>query len=204
MRDLLDDIWDEDEIVAQIDSMAEAIPDADPDEVESIREFVRTRKELVVPELDLGPTPTPVSNLCFVAGGLVSGSFSTVWNADAAPADFEIVIDGTTLDLADKTANGSSVKIAGQAGPGITLAAKDPTGTDVQLVVELEEPLYKEQEIPMHGLSILGFLRGVPTANSPLPYQFVSGGSITLTRAGHADGEAVEGTFKGRLYALKL
>jgi len=204
MRDLLDQIWDENEILAEIDSMAEAIPDADPDEVESIREFVRTRKELVIPELDQGPKPTPVSNLCFVAGGLISGSFSTVWNADAEPADFEIVIDGTALDLTNKNANGSSVAIAGQAGPGVTLAAKDTTGADVQLVVQLEEPLYKEREIPMQGLSILGFLRGVPAPNNPLPYQFVSGGSITLTHAGHADGEAVEGTFKGRLYALRL
>jgi hypothetical protein len=204
MRDLLSDIWDEDEIVAEIDSMANALPDADPDEVEGIREFVRTRKSLVLPELDQGPKPTPVSNLCFVKGGLISGSFSTVWNADAAPADFEIVVDGSALDLSDKKANGSPVGIAGQPGPGVTLAAKDATGADVQLVVELEEPLYKEQEIPMQGLSILGFLRGVPSKDSPLPYQFISDGNITLTHAGHADGEAIEGTFKGRLYALKL
>ena len=204
MRDLLTDIWDEDEIVAQIDSMAKALPDADLDEVEAIRQFVRTRKDLVLPELDAGPKPTPVSNLCFVAGGLISGSFSTAWNADAAPADFEIVIDGNALDLSDKTGNGSSVKIAGQPGPGVTLVAKDSTRADVQLVVEIEEALYKEQEIPMQGLSILGFLRGVPSKDSPLPYQFVSDGSITLAHAGHADGETVEGTFKGRLYALKL
>jgi hypothetical protein len=201
VRELLDEIWDEDAILDYIDRTAALLPDADATEIEGIREFVRRRRAVVTPELDAGPEPTPVSQICFAPGAQVSGSFSGVVGG-GAPGTFELVVDGAPLVIEGQTVLGGPVQITGPAALGVE-ASGTVGGAPLSLRVQLEQRIYGEGTLPFHALSNVGFLSGLIVPGNPFPFQFVSDGSITLTSAGTEPGEAVAGTFTGRLYALQ-
>jgi len=203
VRELLDAIWDEDEILAEVDRAAALLPDSDPDAVESIREFVLRRREVVTAELDAGPEPLPVSRICFAPGGSISGTFRGVVGDSDDPGAFELVVDGAKLDLTEASVTGTTVQVAGPPGPGVELRATDAAGAAIRVQLQIERRLFAPGALPLHALSDLAFVTGIPAAGSPLPFQFVSDGSITLDAAGTAPGEAVAGAFEGRLYALR-
>jgi hypothetical protein len=203
VRELLDDVWDVDVILAEVERVAAAVPDADPDEVERVREFVRRRREVVIPELDAGPEPLAASSICFNPGARISGIFSGAWAAEGG-GTFSVVVDGTPLAITDPVVTGSPLQLAGPPGVGATLGGTLPDGTAVQIRLEVESKLFTPGTVRMHGLSDLGFVQGLPAPGSPFPFQFIGDGTIDFTAAGVTPGDPVSGAFEGRTYTLRL
>ena len=207
MRELLDRVWDVDQILADIDQLAQLSPDADAAELEQIRQFVRRRREVITAELDSGPTPSPALKLCFNAGPTVSGSFRGRWpGADSTPMQdagmFDWSVEGEPVALSNVSARGASLALMGPAGVGVLLMGTQPGGSRLSVQLQVEPALFAPQTVPMVGLASLGMVQGLPGQAGPVPFQFMSDGFIAFTEAGTEAGDVVAGTFEGRLYQI--
>ncbi|HET8931808.1 MAG TPA: CotH kinase family protein [Polyangiales bacterium] len=211
MRQLLDKVWKVDEILAEVDKMVAVLPDADATEVEQIRAFVRNRRAVITAELDSGPKPSASNSPCFRMGAKVSGRFRGTWGGSAVAAMsgneplFEISVAGVAVPLTAVTAVGSSVKLMGPSGLGISLAGKKADGTNLSLQLQVEPGLFSARTVPLLGVTDIGLATGVPgTTNTGLDFQFLSEGTITFTEAGTQPGQPVAGSFEGTLYQIQL
>lgn len=211
MRKLLDDLWNVDEILAEVERMASLLPDADPTELEQIRNFVRQRRAVISAELERGPTPSPGSEPCFKPGPKVSGRFRGSWGGVRNPAAgsgseplFEITVAGVAVPLSAVAAVGTSVTLMGPSGVGVSLAGTKPDGTRLSVQLQVEPGLFSARTVPMLGLSDLGVATGIPGASAGLGFQFISDGAITFTEAGTEAGDTVAGSFEGSLYQIQL
>ena len=205
MRELLDRIWKVDEIIAEIDRMAQLVPDADATELEQIRQFVRRRREVVTAELDKGPMPLPASKICFNAGQVVSGSFRGTWPASAsAPSagTFEWSVEGQPVPLTSVTVTGASVALMGPPGVGVVLSGTQADRSKLNVQLQVEPSLFSAQTIPMVGLASLGMVQGARTQDGSVPFALLSDGFITFSQAGKQPGDVVAGTFEGRMYQI--
>lgn len=206
MLELLDRIWDVGQILDEIDHMAAVLPDADPDALEQIRQFVRQRRRVITDELNRGPSPLPAPDYCFAAGSKVSGSFRGVWGGgtDANAGSFELSVDGEPRSLTSVSAKGASVKLLGPNGLGVTLSGVQTDGTRLSVQLQVEAELFGPHTVPMQGVSDLGLITGLLDATGIAPLQLISDGTITFTEAGSEPGDPVAGVFNGTLYRMPL
>jgi spore coat protein CotH len=210
MRQLLDRIWNVDEILSEVDKMAALLPDADPTEVDQIRAFVRNRRAVVTAELDRGPMPETSRSPCFREGAMVSGRFRGTWGG-VMPAAlsgkeplFEISVAGVAVPLTGVTVVGTSVKLMGPSGLGVNLAGKKADGKQLSVQLQVEPALFSPRTIPLLGVTDIGLATGIPGSSTGLGFQFLSEGTITFTEAGDQPGQTVAGSFEGTLYEVQL
>jgi hypothetical protein len=93
---LLDEVWNEQELVAEIDRIEQLISSHlhenqqnAPDAMDQVRDFVKTRREALEDELAEWPAEVPAEPrkpMYTVAVGKAGGSFTTVWS-EQPPAD---------------------------------------------------------------------------------------------------------------------
>jgi hypothetical protein len=219
---IMDDIWDEESLVAEIDRMEDLIsPVADdffvddlPGAIEDVRAFVENRRAQIQPELDESPPvlEEPLrDSICFVANGDVNVSFSTTWNTLDSPDPFntgtatvDATIDGQTLDI---------LEIGAQAG----MEVDEESGEDVAQIVVLAH---------LSDGNIAAFFVGMApdafnTGTQELGWTEAFGavihfdpnggeedweilgtifGELTLDEASMVEGGAVSGSFAGELF----
>ena len=87
LRELLDTVWDESAIIAEIDRFAAVLsPHANETWVENLRTYVRGRRGMIEAELAMGepvwdfPLSFP-DDQCFTTQPEMHASFSTTWGA---------------------------------------------------------------------------------------------------------------------------
>ncbi len=94
LRELLDTVFHEDELIAEIDRMQEVIRpvlEAQPpgaraalDEIEKVRQYLRARRAILLEDLAQGPHPWTrplIDSPCLDLAGQVTGTFSTLFGA---------------------------------------------------------------------------------------------------------------------------
>lgn len=218
LRELLDTVWDEPAILAEIDRMESLVADdARTDRfgadftaaVEDTRTFVRDRRALLLAELDSPPAwDYPLrDSFCFVEIGQVGGDFQTTFGtlqqADPFAAGTGSLDGDVRLDPIATTMVGSKSGVD----------QNDPAKVQTQVVAQVESGHILVVGLPAQAaafapgasipldLSSAGFLFDYdPVAGAGQVVGLILDGSVDFTAAGTGDGDPVEGTFSGTLY----
>lgn len=208
MRTLLDDVWDEDALLAEVDRL-DALLGGDPDDggLTEIRAFITERRAAFEAELDVGgadwsfPEPTAP---CWVEGQATIGTFATGWDNlnsiipfTQGAAQLEVWLGGVQIAfdslgvVAGREGGETIVRFVGQQGSELVV---------VQLVVD--DPLYQPgSTVPYHGFSTYGVIvRGPDAANLNIA-GFIGSGEVVFTDAGRTPGANVRGSFSGTVYS---
>ncbi|MCA9140272.1 MAG: CotH kinase family protein, partial [Planctomycetales bacterium] len=134
MLKLMDQIWNEESLVAEIDRMEQLIEHHlhasqrdTPQRIENLRRFIRTRRQELTRELNQWPATIPTEPrkpMYTVTVGHAKGTFITQWNEkpgsdDAEPgnAELQMTLDGKVVDLDQITVSAQRLQFPGFGGP---------------------------------------------------------------------------------------
>jgi len=220
LRALLDQVWDESALLAEIDRMEALVIDlAETDpfsdgvdvraEIEKVREFVRQRRQVLTPELDNPPVwDSPMRDtFCFLDIGSISGTFSTTWGAldrdpfVAGTSDFTGTINGAALVTTQRGAR-AGLNAGAQNGPKdeIHVVGWRDNGKLLLLVFSMPPEQLGPGTFTLDFSTVESFLFEFdPVAMDGQIIAFLSDGTLTLTAASSTDGAAVTGSFTATL-----
>jgi hypothetical protein len=223
LRTLLDDVWDEDALVAELERMQDLVataghtvavePSAELHEKagEALEKIIRSRRAVMERELTGEPSPLPPAEAAFHHCDAsrvtpVSGEFRAVW--------------GSVANMGVALENSLDVQAFGKALPpgllmssaGVTESRPTIMYTNISLDVIHSlllflgpEPL-APGERSFHGFETFGILVSgplvAPTADNAgqfTPYGWISDGTITLDEAEDQEGAVIRGRFTGNL-----
>jgi hypothetical protein len=210
LRDVLASAWNEDDLLAEIDRIAELVGNAaDPVKLEVLRDFVRSRRGEVQPELDAEAPDwrfderMPIE--CRDESIEVSGTFEVAWG------DIELLLPGAdnTLEAPIDGQGDSFTELLGSAGlydqevslrgPSIRLATLLPGGSGILVQMAIGPRPLEPGTYPFHGLETSGFIAlGTTEANATV-LGFFGEGEIVIEEGSMAPGAAVRGHFSGRM-----
>jgi hypothetical protein len=207
LRQHLDTIWKESELLAEVDRMA-ALTSAPAAEVEAVRQFVRGRRKQITDELAAGPPAwtapfKPNNKPCFEGNGTGTGTFQTTWGTNGAP---DIFVTGTgtfggtieNLALAGATRVGSSAGLDTESGRAvIQVIGQNPNNTFTVVFFSVDPADF------VVGPHASGFAGNVPAGvylYTPATGAFellgvVMTGNLQLTAASKTNGGQVRGSF---------
>ena len=211
LRELLDTVWDESALIAEIDRYAAVLaPHADEAALEEARTYVRERRGVIEADLALGEPvwdfPLNPDERCFSTQPEVSASFSTTWGsaAEANPfgqgeADLHIVMGGEEQTFVAQAA------VAGRSAqffnlPSVNIFGLRADGSMVLVSLVFEEFEFAPGSPEFHGFAtsgvVLSIVNGVPQIGGVL-----SGGSLRLDAASMEEGALVVGGVTSPWYA---
>jgi spore coat protein CotH len=223
LRTLLDTVWDETAILAEIDRMEQLItPLADPGgtkglaaEIEEVRDFVRTRRAALLAELDAAPPawtwPLPQPP-CFEVLGDWSGTFSTTFGTLNSPTPFSAgtgtligsirgvprtftAVGSTCGNNPDPLAEAIQTHVLGLRGDGTI---------DVVLL-DVKKPLFVAGgAVPLDWGSGFGaVLNFDPKTATATMVGLIFEGVVGFTKAGTTPGSPVTGSFQGKVVKFR-
>jgi hypothetical protein len=217
LRALLDEVWDEQALEAEIDRMQALIePVVDPGgdgglaaNLAEVRGFVRGRRAAILGELDAGPpewdTPLPEPP-CFEVIGEVSGTLQTSWGTAGGDAlasgdgTVAATVDGVPLDV---VAVGSTAGLdpADPARAQLLVVATLADGSAALVVLQLDPArLVPGTSLSIDWLSAEAIVyRYDPTTGTLAVLGLMPGGTIDLVEVATDDGATVRASFHGRV-----
>ncbi len=213
VRQHLATIWNETELVAEVDRMATLIS-APADQVEAVRQFIRTRRAQLDAELAAGPPPwtapfKPDAKPCFETNGSVIGTFQTTWGTLGAS---DVFASGTgtltgTLDgqaLAPQRVGAAAGADADTGHPTIQLFGENANSSYDIAVLSVEPALYVAGDHPAgFGAAVTAaVISFVPATNTFTNRGIVFEGTLNLTSAAKTVGGQVRGSFTLSTLAL--
>ncbi len=214
LRELLDDIWDEERIVARFRAIVEQT-DGNADALATVEAYVRDRRQAIEVELASNDGKGPEITTGRGPGGgcreplPASGIIDFTWNDD--PTAFRPVADVDTLELQIPLPDGTVQYAQGQVAQlatinaeglvQLTLAGLD-AGRGAPLVVSLSMPAenYRVGEVVFHGVETFGVVAQPEPGGGLLA--FIGGGTLTFTEVGRQNGDPVRGHWEGHLAPL--
>ena len=204
LEELLDTMWDEDAIVAEIDRFEEVLaPHAAEDVVEQLRTFVRGRRQAIEEELALGHPvwdfPLKPDERCFNTNPELHFSFSTTWGTlgvgnpfGKGEASLSIILDGEEQTFRAQTA----VAVRSPQffdRPSVSVFGLREDGSMVLVTVVFEEFAFEPGSPEFHGFSTFGAVVEIINGQAPSVGGVLSEGTITLEAASMEDGAPVTG-----------
>jgi len=223
VRELLDGVWDEAAILAEVDRMAALIAPVvdDPDgghagALEGVRAFVRGRRQAILAELDAGAPAWDYAlrdTFCFAPIGHVSGTFATTWNSTSQPDPFA----GSTASLSGEV-QGVPLPV-GVAGAAAGLDTQSPEGPRAIVYVIAPQPdgtvlvvlfSYRpEHFVPGARTPDWDALQGIlfrfdPATDTSTTIGMLGQGTVELDRAATTPGGPVSGRFSVDVHELPL
>ncbi len=210
LEELLEDVWDETAILAEIDRMETLIrPIADPNntgelgtEIERVRSFVRGRSDALMAELGQGAPVWPYGEdeSCLISIGTVSGTFNTTWDTlddfAAGTGSMSGVVAGTDV------ASGLGFTSAGPTGEGqgMVRVAIELADGDLAVVHLIVQDLANMQPgvFPLDLVNVAAIM-GFYDAEADTSYGggLMLNGNLTFTSASTVPGAPVVGSFTG-------
>jgi len=216
LQDLLDTVWDEDALLAEVDRMSALVePYAVDDggrsglEVSYLRAFIMGRRaELeaaIAAEMPTFDTPLAES-ICLVENGMVQATFTTTWDTLEVKDPFT---EGTsrlqgTIDTTPFDVTGGA--IAGDNEGYATIGAITLLDAETVRYVAVELPLSALQEgvsIPLDGSPYVGIVADIDFLVSEDAYLTgtIWQGELILDTYTGAPGSPVSGTIQGTTYS---
>jgi hypothetical protein len=220
VRELLDTVWDEDALLAEIDRMQDVIgDDAATDRfgegrfteaIDEARSFVRGRRAQL--EAELEPLPAwsyPLrESFCFVEIGAVSGDFQTTFGTLDRPDPFAAGTGTLSGDL--RLAPIATTVVGSKAG----FDADNPGKVQTQVIAQLESGTIlvvafgaqaglfaAGATIPLEPGGEAGVVIELdPATGSAELLGIVFSGAVELDAAGTTGDDPVEGSFAGTIY----
>jgi spore coat protein CotH len=222
LRELLDSVWIEDDLVAELDRMERLLsPEVDAVkqdefavEVQKVRDFVLGRRAFLEAEL---ARPEPVLSgplrdaWCVDPLGDVTGSVTTTWDNLTAPDIFVSgsgalagTYKGASLPISVAVGARSGIDIpSGQAQ--IQLAGSNGTNRVTLIIINIQPELFVGgTSVPIDWVAASGYAVDLLFTGAPEPQMTVLGilgdGAITLDAASLVTGAAVRGTLSTKIY----
>jgi hypothetical protein len=218
VRTLLDTVFEETAMLAEIDRMQRLIsprvPAADGAAfragLDQVRAFVRGRRQAVLAELAAPPAAAaPAPPPCLARIGTISGSFSTTWNTLAAPDPFAAgrgtltaTVEGTPLAV-DLVGAVAGLDTSGTEGPqaAVNVIVRLTDGTFAAAILRIDPAIYAPNlTLPFDLISATGALLNF-AGPAPEITGLMGKGSVSLVAAGATAGAAVSGSFSADLVA---
>ena len=213
LRTLLDEVWDEERIIARFRSIVEQT-DGSARSLATVEEFVRRRRVVIEEELDgndgNGPeiaTGRPLGSGCREPLR-ASGVIDFTWND--VPTAFRPVEDLDALELQIPLPNGAVGFVPGQVAQIATINAEgnaqfvvvgqDPA-RDGSVIVSISMPLdnYRAGEVSFHGVETLGVVLQIGPEGRETLLGFIGEGMVTLSEVGRKNGDPVRVHWEGFL-----
>ena len=199
LRQQLDTVWKETELLAEVDRMAALIA-APAAEVDGVRNFIRTRRAELVAALASGPPPwtapfKPNAKPCFEQNGDVAVTFDTRWGTLGAPDAFATgtgtmtgTIEGTTI----ATQRVGSMAGYGEQGEAIVqLIGEHANGTYTIVYAALPPTSFvAPADVAVQSAAVFRYTAATDTFEA---IGFVFGGTIHFDAASTTDGQPVRG-----------
>jgi hypothetical protein len=220
LRAVLDEIWDEDALVAEVDRMQALIaPIADPDgsqgvaaSVDEVRTFIRGRREAITRELDAGPPPwdAPLPDPpCFDTVGEASGTLATRWGTAGGDAftrgdgTLAATVAGVPLDVVD-VGSTAGWDPADPARAQLVAVAALADATVAMVVLQLDPALVRTgARLPIDWVAAVGIAyRYDPSTATYTMLGLLAGGVVDLGDVATFDGAPVRAAFRGPLVRL--
>ena len=207
LRDVLDTVWDEAAILAEIDHLAAVLaPLATPD-LDGVRAFVRGRDAVLRGELDAGdPTwPYERDESCLVSIGTITASFETTWDTrDMFPVGSgsmsgNVGATDVTTDTVYATAG-----VAEDGKATVQLLGQLSDGRFAVLVMSLGDPAtFAPGVTPIDLRNAFAYAAFYdPETDTGSGGWLLLPGTITLTDADATTGAPVRGTITGTVIEL--
>jgi hypothetical protein len=212
LRDQLENAWDEDAMLKQVDRIADLAGDAASTQMlADQRAFIMGRRAELKQELDQEPAPKwsypeRLPGSCVADKGTpVSGTFKATWgDINAAKTDaslaLTVMIDGKPQKLtALMSAAGMFTDMAtGTEYPAVRLLGfrSDGSFALVQLGLGVGRKL-AAGKIPFHGLETVGIVLHGTSMTAITTDGLIGEGTITFDKAGMTDGDEISGHFEG-------
>ncbi len=199
MEDILDQVWDEDEVLAEVARMESLLRplvlddelSAFDEEVASLRSSVTGREAEVrakLQGLSAADSEALMEPLCFAKDGSITGNFSTTWTTQGT-ADLNVVLAGETLNYTLQTSvAGPDGNTEGQGVIGVFGDFADGSRTLVYLPLPVGD--VAPGTIAIDNGAILFYPPGSDTFNR---VEFVAG-TLTLDQASTSPGQPVVGS----------
>jgi hypothetical protein len=213
LRTLLDTVWDESAILAEVDRMeaqvepyvARASQGAWSTAVDTIRDVVQGRRKAIQAEIAGGP-PALSGDLrgafCLTQVGFVSGTFTSVWNDGDWSADGSATVVATWYD-SDLPVEAAGVAV-GDAGDGTNdfLAVLGQVSADVYVLLYFQFPrsVYGAGELPVDWNTVLAYLYYKDATTDWTVISYVYDGTLTFDQAGVTTGAPTSGSFSVGLW----
>jgi spore coat protein H len=213
LKELLDTVWDEDAILAEVDRINH-LTSADPTMIEQMRTFVRDRRASIESEL-VGDGPNwPIPPELYPSmkkrecnpPSPIKGRFVTTWGklsdyAANAQNSLTLSLDQQNVDMASVLSSAGPNKDTNATigAPTIWVIGVPPDypPADVVVITFNTASLFREGEVQFHGFETYA---AVAQSNSESDYKtlgFVGGGKVVLEKAGTNPDAPVEGSFEG-------
>jgi hypothetical protein len=213
LKALLDEVWDEEALLAEADRIGKLVS-PDPGALRGQREFIRTRRKIILAELTGdGPAwihPPLKKPRRFVKPTPVSGTFSTFWakteNFLPSPkVTLKLTLGGKPQTFAALLLGAGRMREGErfqENSASVKFYGIRPGKANVFVGLNTVPALFKKGEVRFHGLETCGFV----VAHDPARGKFqllglIGGGTITFTAAGTKPGDKVAGRFTGLLSA---
>ena len=227
LKEILDTVWDEDELLAAVDEMAaivqqHALPAAmafAESDTERVRKFILKRKGEILADLTPRPPDWPDPDgeeFDPPLGGLLSGTldvtFQTVWGSNLSPNPLEdgsvtsVVLNGSPEPLegmvvtAGHSTPAEAPLLPGVAEPASIVVVKvedDGSVTGMVVVVALDR-LAAGATLVIGTDAIAGGIFSIPPgAAAPDSFSPFTEGTLELSSGGAAPGASLAGSFSG-------
>lgn len=216
LRELIDTVWDEEALIAEIDRMEALItPIADPDDtgelaghIDSVRDFVSTRAGVLLAELDAGDPvwPYPAGDeSCRIVLGSVSATFDVPWDTlddfGAGTGTMDGTVAGTSITSSTVyAASGLSEDNAAV----IQLFGELPDGRFAVIFIIVHDPAdMVPSSRPIDLVNVAAIMTFYdPNTDSTSGGGLILGGNLTLTSASTMPDAPIVGSMTGEVIEL--
>lgn len=211
LRELLDDVWDEDALLDEIDRVAAMIRPhviapggAFDDAVDLVRAFVQSQRDRLVASLDADPAwpfAQPES-YCVGVAGTASGTFSTTYdqwppsNLFGGTGTLEVTLNGTPMTFSTISAGAGPDDAPMHPRTAATTFGFVEGGDVIFPLMLVENELWSAGERSVDGYDVFGVLvqLDLSAPDQPTLLGFLRG-TMTLDAAPVTQGDTVSGSF---------
>ncbi len=215
VRDVLDTVWDETAIIAEIDRMQALLrPLADPTStgefagrLDAVRDFVRTREAVLRAELNAGDPvwPYAANQSCLVPIGTLSTSFVTTWGTLGTFGVGSGTMSGTVGGVNTRSSTAyASAGVDADGKAAMQVLSPLPDGRYTVLFLSVSEPLaFQPGTFPVDLRNTFAFMTFYdPVTETASGGGLILPGTLTLTQAATTPNAPVRGTFTGTVIEL--
>jgi hypothetical protein len=217
LQSVLDQVWNENEILSQIAQMEILIRNTVIREgfgpgLDGIRNFVRNRRAILQTDIDRGGIdwkPELPQTICREPRGRAQGNFTTKWGTHPAPNTFDtgsgtMTVDfeefnlpnmmaGAAAGMGDDENAGKAVFVSVGYGP-------NGSGFPILFVTAPPERIKTGEVLDMESASIEGHYLYKPAQAELIYVGQLTKGSVTLTQAGTDDGNDIIATYDVEIF----
>ncbi len=223
--ELLDTIWDEDALAAEVEQMKATVLPAMPagyasymaDDIPRIHAYIKGLRAAIMKDLEGGGPVWDIQladAFCWVEGGGVDVTFSTTWGSLGQPNGFETGT-GTVAAWADAVQAFQIDQVGAMAGvetegvnagrPVVIVLGLKPDGVIEFLWMTFASPamITTGSTVEIDFQTAEGYrFEFYPPYNQPAEFRgYLVGGEVTFTEATPIPGAAIEATLKTPFYA---